>query len=240
MLNLLVSLAAAVATALLAQQLPGHNPWFSGVISLVVLIAVFFYITRRITQQISGLSEKAQADVAANRLEKGLLTLKGGYKYAKWQFFARAQIDSQIGCLLFIKREFKEAFPYLQRAFVRNWVAMGMLGVCYMKRQQAGKMIETFEKAVAASKKEALLWNLYAFCLDKIGEHAKAVEVMERGLKKCGDSRLADNLEALKTGQKMKMKGYGDAWYQFHLEKMGTIIRQQTKALTGRRKQQVR
>jgi hypothetical protein len=40
----------------------------------------------------------------------------------------------------------------------------------------------------------------------------------------------------LKTGKKMKMKGYGDLWLQFHLEKPGTLIKQQTKAVQGRRK----
>jgi hypothetical protein len=34
----------------------------------------------------------------------------------------------------------------------------------------------------------------------------------------------------------MKMLGWGDLWYQFHLEKQGTLIRQQTKAIQGRRK----
>jgi hypothetical protein len=34
----------------------------------------------------------------------------------------------------------------------------------------------------------------------------------------------------------MKMKGYGDLWLQFHLEKPGTLIKQQTKAVQGRRK----
>jgi hypothetical protein len=47
---------------------------------------------------------------------------------------------------------------------------------------------------------------------------------------------LLANLEALQEGKKMKMKGYGDLWYQFHLEKQGSIIKQQTKAAQGRRK----
>jgi len=45
-------------------------------------------------------------------------------------------------------------------------------------------MVDTFEKAVTVTRKEPLLWSLYAFCLEKIGERDKAIKVMERGLKK--------------------------------------------------------
>jgi uncharacterized protein HemY len=106
-----------------------------------------------------------------------------------------------------------------------------------MKRNQHGKMTDTFEKAVTVNRKEAMLWSLYAFCLEKIGERDKAVKVMERGLKKLpGDERLQENLTALREGRKMKMQPYGDLWFQFHLEKTGTLMRLHTKAVQGRRK----
>ena len=63
------------------------------------------------------------------------------------------------------------------------------------------------------------------------------MSVLEKGIKKTGgDERLQANLEALREGKKMKMNGYGDMWYQFHLEKQGAVIKQQTKAVQGRRK----
>jgi hypothetical protein len=34
----------------------------------------------------------------------------------------------------------------------------------------------------------------------------------------------------------MKMQGYGDLWFQFHLEKPGPLMRLHTKAVQGRRK----
>ena len=79
--------------------------------------------------------------------------------------------------------------------------------------------------------------NRNYFCLDKIGDRNKAVSVMEKGLKKVGgDELMSSNLEALKSGGKMKMQGYGDLWLQFQLEKQGAMIRKQTKAMQGRRK----
>ena len=238
MLNIVVSLMLAVIAFFLTWQVvPGGNIPFAILAALVVGIGAFYFIMRHFLGKVGALGEIAQADLQANRVEKALAVIKSGYRYSKWILFGKAQINAQVGSLYFIQREFRDAFPYLQKAFVRHWSAMGMLGVCYMKRQQTGKMIETFEKAVVATKKEALLWNLYAFCLDKVGEHGKAVAVMERGIAKCGaDDRLVENLDALKNGRKMKMKGYGDMWHQFHLEKMGALIKRQTKAVTGRRK----
>ena len=120
---------------------------------------------------------------------------------------------------------------------MRHWVAMAMLGIIQMKRNQPKKMIATFDKTVAGTRKEPLLWSLYAFCLDKISDRNKAVSVMEKGLKKVGgDELMSSNLEALKSGGKMKMQGYGDLWLQFQLEKQGAMIRKQTKAMQGRRK----
>jgi tetratricopeptide (TPR) repeat protein len=167
--------------------------------------------------------------------------MKSAFKYAPWQLYIKQQVNAQIGCILYLKREFNEAFPYLEQAFVRHWVAMSMLAITYMKKSKPQKMAETFEKATSASKKEPLLWALYAFCLDKSGERTKGIAILEKGLKKNpGNEDLLQNVELLQSGKKMKMKGFGDMWYQFHLEKPGAIIKKQTKAMTGRRKMVVR
>jgi tetratricopeptide (TPR) repeat protein len=118
---------------------------------------------------------------------------------------------------------------------------MGMLAISYMKRNKKDKMKETFEKAVQASPKEPLLWNVYAYCLCESGEPGKAKEVLEKGLKKnSGDEKTRQNLELLQEGKKMKMKGFGDMWLQFHLESIGTIQKQQMAAMGGAKRRIVR
>lgn len=236
MLNLVISLLASFIVAAALYTLAGLNIWFAILASLAVFTAVYVLLIRYIMKKISELMETAQRDLQAGRTEKAIKTLQSGFKYSGWQFYIKGQINSQIGMILYLKRDFAEAFEYLQKGFVRHWVAMGMLAICYMKRNKTGKMIETFDKAVTVTKKEPLLWNLYAFCLEKVGEKEKAISVLEKGLKKIADERLQANLDALKEGRKMKMKPYGDLWYQFHLEKPGAIIKQQTKAIQGRRK----
>jgi tetratricopeptide (TPR) repeat protein len=236
MLNLAISLIVSSIVAVALSILAGLDYWIAILASLAVFTAVYVLLIRYVMKKISALMETAQRDIQAGRTEKAIKTLQSGFKYSNWQFYIKGQINAQIGMILYLKRDFAEAFEYLQKGFVRHWVAMGMLAICYMKRNKTSKMIETFDKAVTVTKKEPLLWNLYAFCLDKVGEKEKAVSVLEKGLKKIADERLQANLEALKEGRKMKMKAFGDLWYQFHLEKPGAIIKQQTKAIQGRRK----
>jgi hypothetical protein len=102
-------------------------------------------------------------------------------------------------------------------------------------------MRETFEKAVQASPKESLLWNLYAYCLCESNDTEKAKDILERGLKKLpGDEKAKQNLELLREGKKMKMKGFGEMWLQFHLESIGTIQKQQMAAMGGMKRRIVR
>ena len=241
MLNLALSLLASVLVHLGLTLFAGVEPWIAGTAAIVTFFLLYFLMTRFIMKKIGVLMESAQRDLQAGRAAKAVKALQGGFKYAKWQFYIKGQLNAQIGTILYLKRDFNEAFDYLQKGFVRHWVAMGMLGICYMKRNKPEKMRDTFDKATAASRKEPMIWNLYAYCLEKIGQKDRAIAVMEKGIKKVGgNDTLQENLDLLKAGKKMKMQEFGDLWYQFHLESQGTLIKQQTKAMQGRRKIQRR
>lgn len=237
MYNLGISLLVLIAVTALLMAVFGLPFWIASLVGMVAFTVCYILIMRHVLKKVGTLMEISQRDLQAARTEKAVKTLESGFKYSKWQFYVGPQINSQIGTIYYLKRDFSTAFDYLSKGFARHWIAMGMLGICYMKRNKSGKMIDTFEKATAANKKEAIIWNLYAYCLDHIGDREKAITIMKRGLKKTkGDERLQTNLEALEEGRKMKMRIYGDLWLQFHLEKPGTLVRQQTKAIQGRRK----
>lgn len=237
MYNLLISFFLSTTIAVLLHTLAGLDLWIATLVSVLVFMGAYFLLTRFFMKKVGELMESAQKDIQAGRVDKAIKTLQEGYRFSKWQIYVKSNIDAQIGTMLYLKRDFNEAFDYLQKGFVRHWVAMGMLGICYMKRNKPAKMIETFDKATTANKKEPMLWNLYAFCLDHVGEKQKAIAAMEKGLQKTKDDpQLKANLELLKEGKKMRMLDYGDIWYQFHLEKQGTLVKQQTKLMQGRRK----
>jgi len=241
MLNLLISVACSALTAAIMSRFVTTNTWIILAASTAIFLALFFLITRTIMKKVGNLMQAAQHDVMANRSEKAIRELEAGLKYGSWQLYVKPQIYSQIGTIHYLKRNFNESTPYLEKGFIRNWVSQSMLAITYMKKNKTVKMKEAFGKAVSGSRKEPMVYALYAFCLDRIGERNNALEILKKGISKTGgDERLKENLALLEAGKKMKMKGFGDMWYQFHLEKQGAIIKKQTKAMTGRRKQVLR
>jgi predicted Zn-dependent protease len=241
MFTLFISLVAGVSVGLGLHYGVGLELIYVISAGLLVTIAIYFLIFRFFSKKIQAVMEVVQRDMMANRIDKAIRTLESTYPYAKWMFYHKAMINAQIGSIYYLKRDFSKAFGYLQNGFSRHWGAMGMLAICYMHKNNASKMIATFDKALTATRNEPVLWEVYAFCLNKTGKKEKAITVLEKGLKKIKDhENMTANLAALKEGKKMKMQAYGDLWYQFHLESQGALIKKQTKAMTGRRKTVVR
>jgi predicted Zn-dependent protease len=238
MLSLLISLAVGAAFGVAIHLTTSLHPIVPVLTSLAIFTIIYILLLKRVMNALNAAMEQVQKDIMANRPEAAVHRLEEiKRKYAKWQFFINKQMDAQIGVVYYLRRDFSKAYDHLKVGFVRHWVAMAMLAIIYMKRNQPQKMIDTFDKAVAGTRKEPLLWTLYALCLDKVGDRNKAVSTMEKGLKKVrGDELMEANLAALKAGRKMKMQAYGDQWYQFQLEKTGAMIRKQTRAMQGRRK----
>ena len=238
MYNLLISAGTALVTFVLITLIAGIQYWWAGLlVALLVFMGSFYLISRIIAKKLEAIMDPAMKDIQAQRFDKGIRDLKTALRYGKWQIYVEAQINSAIGMVYFVRRDFATAFPYLEKGFFKNWVTMGMLAVTYMKRNKRDLMRQTFDKAVLGSPKESLLWSLYGYCLNECGETVKACEVLAKGLAKLpGDENLKQNLELLREGKKMKMKGYGEMWLQFHLESMATIQKQQMAAMGGRRR----
>ena len=240
MYNVMISAAVAVVV-FIGLKLAVASWWLPALVSPLVAILVFFLISRIIMKKVMAIMETANRDLQGQRVDKAINELKSAFVYGKWQMYVTGQLNAQIGMIYYMKRDFGKAFPYLEKSFFKNWVAMGMLAVSYMKRSKPEKMKETFEKAVQWSSKESLLWNVYAYCLTEIGDTGKAKEVLERGLKKLpGDEHLKGNLALLSEGKKMKMRGFGDMWFQFHLESIGAIQKHHAAAMGGSKRRIIR
>jgi tetratricopeptide (TPR) repeat protein len=236
MYSIILSAGAAVAVLLVLVLGFQLSWWLSALIAMVVFTAVFVVASRIIMKKVMAALELAGKDLQAQRFEKAIRSMKDALRYGPWQMYVSQQINSQIGMAYYIKRDFSNAFPHLEQAFFKNWIAMGMLAISYLKRQKRDKMEKTFEKAVQWNSKEPLLWNLYAYCLaEECGDRTKAIEVLEKGLKKLpGDPHIIENLGHLQSGQKMKMRSFGDPWYQFHLESLGQLQKHQMATMGGR------
>jgi len=189
--------------------------------TIVVLLVSFFIISRRVAKNMEKIMYAAQAEFQKNRIERGLAMLEDLKKrFGKWQFFAESALDGQIGSVYYLRQDFDRARPYLERAFAKHWTAKGMLGVMAFKKRDYAQMDTLFDAATRYSPKQGLLWSLWSYCHWKLGEIDKAIEILNNGKKKLGESdqHLNANLISLQNSKKMKMRGYGEQWYQFHLE----------------------
>lgn len=229
MINFLIALAAGAAAWLLSALV---LDWFwAGMLPfLAVFIGTYIYLARKTNKALEKIAldaqkamEKAgQARTPKQRdmaIERAIEILKSGFSLQKRQFMVAAQLNGQIGQLYYIQKDFDRARPYLERSYVRNWVARAMLACIHYMKGDYDKMTEVFEKTVKKNEKESLLWNLYAWCLWKAKRRDQAVEVLARGAEKTNnDDRVKSNLDNLRNNKKIKMRGWHEQWYQFHLE----------------------
>lgn len=222
MINLLVSLAAGAAVAA-AILLGSSFGWAAAALpGAVAAVAAYLLLSRRTFKKLEALFEEAQREIMAQKFEKAIRTLEGGFALAPWQFLIRTQIHSQIGVLQYVRQEYDAALPHLEKSFSRHWLARAMLATSRYRRRDLDGAMKVFEAAARANKKEGLVWAVYAWCLDKEGRHDEAVAVMGRAAKaNPSDEKVKAVLQSLQNDKKLKLgKIYEEQWFQFHLERM--------------------
>jgi predicted Zn-dependent protease len=208
-------------------------------LGLVAGIAIFIYMVRKIQGKVEIIFKKASEQLKRQQWEPAIETMRGGYKFAPWQFMIKGSIDGQIGTVQYLRNKHSEAEPLLKSASMNHYIAKAMLAILQWKRGERGLAKKTFELALKAGKKESLLYAVYAYVLNEMRERDAAIEILNQGLKYCkDDERLLSNRTLLQNKKPMKMKIYGEQWYQFMLERPG--IRQEPPPFARVSKRQLR
>ena len=174
--------------------------------------------------------------ILAQKFDRATEILKRGFALCRWQLGVETMLNARIGMVLFArstvlpKARMADSIPYLEKSLVKGtrarlmqgmWPAWAMLGVAiYKGKKDTDKAVSVLEGIVAQVSKESLLWSLYAWILWKDRRLDDAIAVLARAQNKLpDDGRIKDNLTALQNRKSMKMRAYGDQWYQFGLEK---------------------
>ena len=219
MINLLLGLGAALAVILLSALL-SIKLWISLPLGLVAGAALFIWQGRKVQQDLEKIFTRAGDLLKKQQFEKAIEVMKEGYRFAPKQFLVKGSIDGQIGVVQYLRKKHEEAEPLLASASMQHYIAKAMLGILQWKRGEKKKAKETFALALKTGKKESLLYAVYAYVLVEMGERDRAIEVLNQGLGICkGDERLVTNRNLLQNGKALKMKVYGEQWYQFLLER---------------------
>lgn len=229
-------LLSVVVTAIFAYILGGSVTAVGvGIIpGLIAGFGFFFWRVRVVSKDMEALMQEMQAILSApatprtveqrnaivrKRIDTSVKLLETGYKWKGWHPGIVGQIDGQIGTLLYVDGQNLAATPYLSRASSRNWVGRAMYGCVAYKRNKLDEMKKIFESALRFSKKEALLWNVYAWCMASKVSVDAGIEVLNRAQKHVKtDERTQANLDALRNGRPMKMDSWGQEWAQFRLD----------------------
>ncbi len=223
MRNLIMAIlaGAAIFGILFATKLLGLGE--SIVPGVIVAAIAYFVLARRTFKQVEAVFAEASNHLQSMppRIDAAIATMQKAYVYAPAQFGVRSQIDTQIGVMYYLQQDFNKALPYLEKSLkFGHWLGGAMLGVLYYKKKNNEQMKATFEIVTRKAKKQGLVWNLYAYLLSQLGENERAQAVLAQGVRETkGDAKVAESLLAVQNGKKIKMKGYKEQWYQFHLER---------------------
>jgi tetratricopeptide (TPR) repeat protein len=220
MFNLAISLAAGILTGLIVAFSTSLGTAAAVLPGTVVAVGAYLILVRRTWKLLEALFDGVQKELQSQRVDKALQLLQGGFKLAPWQFLVASQLHSNIGILLYVKGDAEASLPHLEKSFTRNWIARAMLAVARYKAHDLAGALKVFEQAVKTNKKEALLWQVYAWVLEKEGRHEEAIAVMGRAAAaNPADEKLKSSLQALQNGKKLKLgKLYNEQWFQFRLE----------------------
>lgn len=219
MFNLLLSFGIVILVAIFLVILK-INLWISIPVSLVIGAAAFVYLGRRIQQKLENILNHASESLKRQQFDQAIAIMKDGYKLGKWHFWVNGSIDGQIGILHYLRKKNDKAEPLLESASQHHYIAKSMLAIIFWKRGEKEKAKIIFQKALRYGRKESLLYAVYAYMLNEMREKNKAIEILNKGLQICkDDERLLVNLNNLQNNRPMKMKVFGDHWYQFMLER---------------------
>jgi predicted Zn-dependent protease len=247
MYNVLISIAVGIAVALAVYFGTGGTLGVAAAIvpGVLALVIAYFLLMRRTWKRLEVIFEAMQKEVQAQKLDKAIQTLQGGFVLAPWQFLVASQLHSNIGILHYLKQDLDGSLPHLEKSFSKNWIARGMLGAARYRKKDVAGAKKVLEDAVAANKKEGVLWAPYAWILEEEGQHEQAIAVMARAARALeSDEKVKATLEALQNRKKLKLgKLYAEQWFQFMLERpppqlvgggMGGGFRGGRRAIYGR------
>jgi hypothetical protein len=238
MFSIVVAVVAGLAAGVLLAS-AFSSAWAGVLPALLVMPIVYVLLVLRVNKQVQAAMAAVMTQAQKGDVD-GAVALLAGVKarFGRWAPFLSSQIDGQIGTILFMKKDFDKARPFLERAFIRSWDAKLMQAILLSgaldpKKQKKKELTlapvdELLEKAVRFNEKQGLLWSTWAWLHWKNGDAKKALSILARGKERLGeaDTHLTANLLALQNDKEMKMKGYGQAWYAMHLEEHPAVFEQ--------------
>lgn len=185
--------------------------------------------------------------------------LERGFAFQKWQVGIGTMLNARIGMLLYTRwllgqqvaaaggrkpesGGLAQAIPYLEKSRVKGakakllsalWPAWAMLAVAYYKgRKDPDAALAVLAETEKIAKKNGIVWSLHAWILEREKRVDEAIDVLARGKAAAPDDQhIVENLQLLQNGKPMRMRGYGEQWFQFGLEMPKALAQMQQQRM---------
>ncbi|WP_051321389.1 tetratricopeptide repeat protein [Chrysiogenes arsenatis] len=197
--------------------------WASTIVGVLLTAAIMYFAGKKLFGVISRSFQESQKALQKGNFARSIRILDDARRYKPWQFQLEKQIDSQIGTIYYLQKEYAKAKEYLARGMDKHWVGITMLGVIYYRDKEFGAMEHVMDRAVKKNAKQPVVWGLYAWLMEQTGNRDKALQLLQQGYKKNPTAdALEQNIVAMQNGKKIKMRLFGEQWYQYMLEMPAT------------------
>ena len=235
MYTILVALGVGAVVGAIWTLLGLWKTWAFGIVlGLTVALVTFILSSRRTAKRIEPVFEQIQRQIQQGNTKLALRSLEELLPLGKWQVLLTGQLHAQIGSLCFTMGDEARALEHLQKASPRVADGQLFLASLHYRRRQVDEAKKVLENAIRYNKKQMILYNVYAWILNKEGDRDGAIEQLLRCLKvESGNEATKDNLQRVQNGKKMNMKKFGMGWYSLQLEKLPASMRQ-GQAVVGR------
>lgn len=237
MYTILVALGVGVVAGAIWTLLGLWKTWAFGIVlGVVVAVAAFAILSRRTAKRIEPRFEQIQRQIQGGNTKLALKALEDMLPLAKWQVLLKGQLYAQLGSLCFTVGDNVKALEYLEKASPRLADGQLFLASLHYRKNDSEKAKQIIDTAIRYNKKQLILYNVYAWLLNKEGNRDGAIEQLLRGLKvEKSNETTKDNLQRLQNGKKMNMKKFGMTWYGLQFEKLPASMRQGQQVMTGRK-----
>ena len=235
MYSLLISLGIALVVGLILGIFV--NVGLGIFLGIFAFFAAFIFFQRTFSKKLQAVFLAANMEIQKQHFDRAIEVLKEGYRYNKYAFLVQAQIDTQIGIIIYSQKKFGEAFKYLKNSNPRIMMGYLMYIIGCIKNKNTENIDKNIDLLIRFNKKDPFVYSTVAYLYEEeLGNRDKALETLTKAAKIMPDNpKIKEHLLAFQNNKEFKMDKYGEQWYQLMLDRKG-LTRLQNKMIKNQQK----
>jgi len=235
MYSLLISLGIALAVGLILGIFV--NVGLGIFLGIFAFFAAFIFFQRTFSKKLQAVFMAANVEIQKQHFDRAIEILKEGYRYNKYAFLVQAQIDTQIGIIIYSQKKFGEAFKYLKNSNPRIMMGYLMYIIGCIKNKNTENIDKNIDLLIRFNKKDPFVYSAVAYLYEEeLDNRDKALATLMKAAKIMPDNpKIKEHLLAFQNNKEFKMDKYGEQWYQLMLDRKG-LTRLQNKMIKNQQK----